>query len=166
VAAGDRDRFYTGRPSPGYRAERLFVTGETVRLDLVIVYQGYYCDLGRSFAVGGADADVSAAVSRLREGLTAAISAAVPGATAGDVAAAGVKALGSAEQAYPPHWGHGLGVGWEGPWLLPNSDEELAPGYVLAVEATISVGCVTVSGEDDMLVGDPPEVLTDARWTQ
>jgi Xaa-Pro aminopeptidase len=164
VAAGDRDRSYTGRPSPGYRSEREFVAGETVRIDLVLVHRGYYCDFGRSFPVGGGVPAVCAAVDRLRAGLAAAVAAAVPGAAAGDVAAAGSAALGDAEQAYPPHWGHGLGLGWEGPWLLPDSREPLEANYTLAIEATISLGGATVSGEENVLVADPPEVLTDAGW--
>ncbi len=169
LAVGDRTESYTGRPLPGWRAERPFGHSELARLDLVIVYEGYYCDFGRSWVIGGEEEDRGAqqAIDNLRTALAAAYEAARPGATAGDVARAGAGALHEGfSTAYPPHWGHGLGVGWEGPWMLPDSDEPLEDRFVLAIETTVRGFGVTVSGEDDLLVtGDGGLVLTPARWS-
>ena len=33
-----------------------------------------------------------------------------------------------------PAVGHGLGLMWEGPWLMPNVEREIEPGMYLAVE--------------------------------
>lgn len=165
LAAGDRITSYTGRPSPGYRPDRRFERGELVRLDYVIVYDGYYADVGRTFTVGHPSDVVRRAVSSLRTALNAAADAARSGATAGDVAAAGAAHVDGGELAYPPHWGHGLGLGWEGPWLLPDSAERIQRGYALAIEATIRFGELTVSGEENLLVGDTtPEILSTAKW--
>jgi Xaa-Pro aminopeptidase len=165
LAAADRTNSYTGRPSPGYRPERRFRNGELVRLDYVIVYDGYYTDFGRTFTVGQPAPDVLEAVTKLRRALDAAIQAARAGATAGDVAAAGAGSVGDGRLVYPPHWGHGLGLGWEGPWLLPGSEEPIERDYALAIEATIEYGGITVSGEENLLVGpDGSEVLSTAGW--
>jgi Xaa-Pro aminopeptidase len=165
LAAADRTTSYTGQPSPGYRPDRRFRSGELVRLDYVIVYDGYYADFGRTFAVGVPDPGILEAIASLRRALNAAIHAARPGAIAGDVAAAGAASVGDGRLGYPPHWGHGLGLGWEGPWLLPGSTEPIEQDYALAIEATILYGDITVSGEENLLVGSHgPEVLSTAGW--
>lgn len=167
-ATGDRASCYTGRPLPGWRAERELRTGEPARLDLVIVLDGYYCDFGRSWAIGGAAAGepLQFLLQTLRDSLAAAVSAAVPGEPAGAIARAGQAALPDGVQTgYPPHWGHGLGLGWEGPWLLPDNDELLEPGYALAVEVALTHAGQTLAAEQDVLIGaDGPELLTPAGW--
>jgi Xaa-Pro aminopeptidase len=136
-----------------------------VRLDYVIVYDGYYADFGRTFTIGSPDPAVQDAVTKLRRALAAAIQAARPGATAGDVAAAGAASVEDGRLGYPPHWGHGLGLGWEGPWLLPGSAEPIEQDYALAIEATIQFGDITVSGEENLLIGvDGADVLSTAGW--
>ena len=59
-------------------------------------------------------------------------------------------------------WGHGLGLGWEPPWLGPACDERLEPGMCLAIERRVAVdGLGGAQYEDDVLVGDDgPELLT------
>lgn len=167
-ATGDRASSYTGRPLPGWRAERELAAGEPARLDLVIVLEGYYCDFGRSWVIGGAAPGdpLGRLVGALRDSLDAAVAAAVPGARAGAVARAGSAAVpGGVTMSYPPHWGHGLGLGWEGPWLLPDNDEQLQDGYALAIEIALSHGGHTLAAEHDVLIGaDGAELLTPAGW--
>lgn len=168
LAAGDRVESFTGRPFPGYRPERRFAAGELARLDLVIVYEGYYCDFGRSWVVGGGGESEAGAtlIAGIRSGLEGAVAAAVPGVTAGQIARAGRAALPPAvELSYPPHWGHGLGMGWEGPWLLADSEEPIEPGFALAIEVAGRTADLVASGEYDVLVtGSGPEILTPAAW--
>jgi Xaa-Pro aminopeptidase len=59
-------------------------------------------------------------------------------------------------------WGHGLGVGWEPPWIGPGSRELVEEGMCLAVERRAAVdGLGGAQYEDDVLVGaDGPELLT------
>lgn len=167
-ATGERADFYTGRPLPGWRAEHELRAGDPARLDLVLVLEGYYCDFGRSWVVGAADpADpLQLLVDALRTALDAAVAAATPGARAGDVARAGLAAVPDGFQTgYPPHWGHGLGLGWEGPWLLPDNDETLDEGYALAVEVALAHAGRTLAAEHDVLIGaDGPDLLTTAGW--
>jgi Xaa-Pro dipeptidase len=168
LAVADRADGFTGRPLPGYRAERRLTAGEVARLDLAWVYEGYYCDFGRSWVVGGGATNPPAAalIEALRQGLAGAVGAAVAGATAGEVARAGQASLPAGVQtSYPPHWGHGLGMGWEGPFLLADSDESLAPGFALAIETVIRRDGIAVGGELDVLITESgPEVLTPAKW--
>lgn len=167
-ATGDRASCYTGRPLPGWRAERELTAGDPARLDLVIVLDGYYCDFGRSWVIGGAEPDhpLQFLVDTLREALDAALAAAVPGAPASAIGRAGEASLPeSVTVGYPPHWGHGLGLGWEGPWLLPDNDEELQEGYALAIEVALAHQGQTLAAEQDVLItSDGAELLTPAGW--
>jgi Xaa-Pro aminopeptidase len=168
LSTGDALEHYASRPLPGYRAEHVLDAGDPARTDLVLVYEGYYCDFGRSWVIGGGAANPRYAeqVRALRAALDAAIGAARPGATAGDVARAGAGALsGALEPTYPPHWGHGLGMGWEGPWLVAESREPLDACTALAIEATLRGPAGIVAGEEDVLVaGGGGEVLTRTAW--
>jgi Xaa-Pro dipeptidase len=168
LAVADRADGFTGRPLPGFRAERRFSAGEVARLDLAWVYEGYYCDFGRSWVVGGSERNPAAAavIAELRQGLDAAVAAARAGAPAGAIARHGQAALGpGVETAYPPHWGHGLGMGWEGPYLLADNEEPLEPGFALAIETVVRKDGIAAGGEYDVLVGeDGPEILTPAGW--
>ena len=71
---------------------------------------------------------------------------------------------------YPAHWGHGLGLGWERPWLVSSEPLSLEPGMVLAVERAISLdGVGTVAAEQNLLLTETgAELLTAGpcgRWT-
>ena len=57
--------------------------------------------------------------------------------------------------AFPPHWGHGLGMTWERPWMVESEDMVIQKGMYLAIEKALyqqEVGTVTY--EQDMLVTD------------
>ncbi len=170
LSSADRVASYTGRPLPGYRHERRFAAGDLTRLDLVIVYEGYYCDFGRSWVVGGNDqaTGARALIGAVRDGLDAALAATRAGATAGEVARAGTAAVPPGfSPSYPPHWGHGLGLGWEGPMLLSDSEEVIEEGTALAVEVTVqSADGRAASGEEDVIVReDGVEILSSAPWS-
>ncbi len=168
LSTGARIASFTGRPFPGFDPDHRFQAGEPARLDLSLVYEGYYCDLARSWVVGGNDLHPLAdkIATAIRHALDIVVAAAAPGVTAGELARLGASALPdwvSAE--YPVHWGHGLGMGWEGPWLLPDSEEVIDAGCTLAIERTASKEGVVMAGEHDVLVTEAgPEILTSAGW--
>jgi Xaa-Pro aminopeptidase len=64
-------------------------------------------------------------------------------------------------------WGHGLGLGFEPPWLGPDSTEVVAAGWCLALERRAAVpGLGGAQYEDDVLIGPHgAEVLTSAEPT-
>ena len=68
-----------------------------------------------------------------------------------------------------PAVGHGIGLGWEGPWLTPDDATAFEPGMAIAVETI--VGHPAVGGgffEENGIVTDTGfEVLTTGasrRW--
>ena len=106
-----------------------------------------------------------------------------PGVAVRDVVAAGDQALTELGVAmsgkpgpdqiaggYPAHWGHGLGLGWERPWMVADETLEIEAGMYLAIERALSLARTgTAAAEQNLLVGsDGIEVLTegpDGRWS-
>ncbi len=172
---------YTTTPLPGYGTRRL-EEGDLVRFDLVSVLAGYFSDFGRTVVVGDPSLAQQRLLDALHAGLDAAIAAVRPGALARDVAAAGNAALaergvalgleedGELQAAYPPHWGHGLGLGWERPWFVEDEDLVLETGMYLALERALTAdGVGSAAAEQNLLVLEGgPEVLTEGpegRWS-
>lgn len=181
VSSGPQSGHYSATPLPGYGTRRL-QEGDLVRIDLGIVLDGYLCDFGRTAVVGAP----SGAQDRLWVTLTAALDRVIdglsPGMATADLVAVGDEALASAGvgtgaagpsgmyASYPAHWGHGLGLGWERPWLVGSEPLTLEPGMVLAVERAITLdGVGTVAAEQNLLLTETgTELLTAGpcgRWT-
>ena len=61
-----------------------------------------------------------------------------------------------------PSFGHGLGLAWEHPWLMPGESTVLEPNMVFAVEAEVGrQGAGTGAFEHNVLItADGPEILT------
>src|SRR5262249_27021077 len=64
-----------------------------------------------------------------------------------------------------PAVGHGLGLMWEGPWLMPKVEDPIDPGMYLAVE--ILLGHPTIGGgmfaHNGVVTSDGFEILPTAR---
>jgi len=96
-----------------------------------------------------------------------------PGMTAGEVHRNGMEWLSEAAAGTPlalsedgsPVLGHGLGLGWESPWLRPNEEIVLEPGMYLALEGFLGAeGVGGVFHEDNGLVtSDGFETWSTAR---
>jgi Xaa-Pro aminopeptidase len=176
-ASGPWAHGYTHARLPSADATRRFERGDLFHVDCYGAYGGYYFDFARSRCVGDeptpAQRDLLEAVIECVETVCAAIR---PGMTAGDVYAVADRYL--AESAFVrsipadepemegfPACGHGLGLGWEAPWLMPGDPTPIEPGMYLAVE--ILLGHPSLGGamfEHNGLVGeDGFEVLTTAR---
>jgi Xaa-Pro dipeptidase len=181
ASSGDATWSYTTQPLPGFGTREL-VRGDLTRFDLVCVVDGYLSDFGRSATVGQpTDAQVRL-LGALHGGLDAAIAAIRVGAAVTDVIAAGDAALrdagvvldpqepGDLHAGYPPHWGHGLGMGWERPWFIESEDLVIEGDTYLAIERAVCLeGVGTASAEQTLLVHeDGIEVLTagpNGTWT-
>jgi Xaa-Pro aminopeptidase len=176
------DRWMTS-PLPGWSTREL-EAGDLLRLDLASVFEGYLSDFGRTIVVGGRpSADQQRLLDVLHLALDGAIGAAQPGAMVRDVVAAGEQVLESEGVArdggarpgeicasYPAHWGHCLGLGWERPWMVADSEAAIEPGMYLAIERALTLeGVGTVAAEQNLLVGDHgADVLTvgpDGTWS-
>ena len=128
---------------------------------------GYYFDVSRSRPIGSAsnrqiDA-FEAAISVVEEG----IAALRPGVSAGTVASAGLgkqEALGYPLKGVFSGLGHGIGLGWDSPWLVPNETMALAPNMVLNFERTLMQDGYLGDFEETVLLTESGvERLTNAR---
>jgi Xaa-Pro aminopeptidase len=174
VSSGPMSWAYTSAPLPGF-SRRRFESGDIVRVDLCIVNEGYYSDFGRTFVAGAASAPQQRLLDALHSSLDAVISAIQPGRRVPDITAAGDAALRAAGVAldgepstnqivasYPAHWGHGLGLGWERPWMVSSETLEIEAGMYLAIERALTLAEVgTAAAEQNLLVGEGgAELLT------
>jgi Xaa-Pro dipeptidase len=181
ASSGPMSWSYTTRALPGF-STRSLDEGDLARFDLVCVVEGYLCDFGRTVVVGEASTEQARALDALHGGLDAAIAAIRPGAAVRDVVAAGDEALraagvvldpdqpGDLHAGYPPHWGHGLGMGWERPWFIETEELLIEDGMYLAIERALTLeGGGTVAAEQNLLVHHSGiEVLTagpGGTWT-
>ncbi len=181
VSSGPHSGHYSATPLPGYGTRRL-QDGDLVRVDLGIVRGGYLCDFGRTAVVGTPTREQGRLLQTLTGALDRVIDGLAPGMPVADLVAAGDAALaeagvgtpadhpGGMYASYPAHWGHGLGLGWERPWLASSEPLTLEAGMVLAVERAITLDRVgTVAAEQNLLLTDAgAELLTAGpagRWT-
>ena len=142
--------------------------GHWLRLGISGVVDGYVFDLSRSCAVGPASNRQIELFETAIEVIEAGISAVRPGATAADVAAAGLscqEARGFSNNGVFKALGHGVGLGWDAPWLSPGDDTPLEPGMVLCLERTIRSddGYLGDFEETVVVTEEGCETITDAR---
>ena len=152
---------------PTYGASEPLAEGQWFQVGLSGVYEGYYFDLARSTPVGTASERQIAAFEAAIASVQASIDVIRPGVTAAAVAAAGLErmrdlryGLGGAFSGM----GHGIGLGWDDPWLNPGDETVLAPGMVLCVERGVKQDGFSGDFEETVLVTDSGcELLTSAR---
>lgn len=112
--------------------------GDVLMLDTGAVWDGYFCDFDRNFAVGRASAEQCAAHARLIEATAAGEEAACVGATASDVWHAMAQITGSSREA--GRLGHGLGMQLtEGLSLTTMDHTILRPGMVITLEPEVEL---------------------------
>lgn len=132
VASGPRTSLPHARPS-----DRRLREGDLLLVDFGVRFDGYCCDVTRTFSLGSAgewQREVHAAVARAQEG---AVEAARPGAAAAEVDAAARAELDAAGlgDRFGHSTGHGVGLEvHEDPRLADSSDDRLAAGHVVTVE--------------------------------
>ncbi len=162
---------------PGYDYTRPVKNGDLFKVDFIIVYQGYICDFGRTTVVGGVANEVEKMmIKTIADACEHVMKHVKPGLSVKELCRIGDEYLInagitlSAEQndpdkiyaAFPPHWGHGIGMTWERPWFIETEETILEEGMYIAVEKALykqDVGTVTY--EQNMLITkDGVEVLT------
>jgi Xaa-Pro aminopeptidase len=168
---------YTHARLPSADFIRRFQRGDLFHVDCYGAFGGYYFDFARSRVVGDNPTDaqgelleaVIECVETICEGIR-------PGMTAGDVYHLGEQWLQSSPfvasipQESPeiegfPAVGHGLGLAWEAPWLMPDDPTPIEPKMYLAVEMLL--GHPSIGGamfeHNGLVTEDGFEVLTKAR---
>lgn len=117
-------------------------SGDVMMLDTGAVWDGYFCDYDRNFAIGAVSDAARNGHAQLSEAVLAGEAAARPGARASDVYAAMAAITGGGESA--GRLGHGLGMQLtEGLSLTAQDHSELRPGMVITLEP----GVVTTPGK-------------------
>lgn len=161
-----------GRAGLAAWTTRRLKAGDLLRVDAYGSVGGYLFDFARSVVVGDtATKEQSELIAAVRTSVLAGIAALRPGAELSDVAQACEDALAASAHArrhgVPEHlmggfWGHGLGLGFEPPWVGRDSQEVVEPGWCLALERRAAVpGLGGAQYEDDVLVGpERAELLT------
>jgi Xaa-Pro aminopeptidase len=149
---------------PVYDATLPLRIGDTLALDLSGAYGGYFFDIARSAAIGDAPKKADALITLSRKTVEAVIEGLQPGLSVASAVQRGVTLLEKAGHSLDGEFqalGHGLGLGWEGPWLTVDNPFVLQAGMVLAVERTVRAGAYGAAYEDDVLITDSgPEILS------
>jgi Xaa-Pro aminopeptidase len=155
-------------PRPRNRPIR---AGELLLLDFSVVVHGYRADFTNTFVVGRPPSDHQRAMAEACFGAIAAGEALLgPGRKASDVDAAvrGHLAGLKLDSYFTSHSGHGLGLGHpEPPFLVPESDETLVVGDVVALEPSIrspDLGLMRFE-RNYLITGRGHELLTRHRIT-
>jgi Xaa-Pro aminopeptidase len=176
-ASGPNAHGYTHARLPSADPIRRMERGDLFHVDFYGAYGGYYFDFARARVVGDEPTDTQ---RRLVEGTIECVEhicdAIRPGMTAGELYAVGEAWMGSSElvRSIPeetpemegfPAFGHGIGLMWEGPWVMPGEPTPLEPGMHLGIE--LLLGHPSIGGamfEQNVLVADDGfELLTHAR---
>jgi len=153
---------------PTWGSDQRLEKGQWFRMGLSGVVDGYYFDVSRSKPIGGpsSNAQVDAFEAAI-DVVQAGIKAATLGAPAGDIAHAAIgkqESLGYPIQGVFSGLGHGIGLGWDSPWLVPNEDMRLQQDMVINIERTLTRDGYLGDFEETILITEQgPELLTNAK---
>jgi Xaa-Pro aminopeptidase len=137
AASGPRSSLPHGRAS-----ERTIYTGDFLTLDFGAMYNGYCCDITRTFIVGKASPEQERIYNTVLKAQLGALNAIKPGILGKEVDRAARDII--EEAGYGDRFGHGLGHGvgrlvHEGPSAGSKSEDILAPGNVITAEPGIYI---------------------------
>ncbi|WP_170769564.1 M24 family metallopeptidase [Ruegeria lacuscaerulensis] len=154
LAGGAEQGGYTDVISPAPESE--MSNGDVLMLDTGLVWDGYFCDYDRNWAVGAPTDAVRRAYVALIDASDNAFQIARPGATASDLfhAMNDVLSRHNADTG-AGRLGHGLGMSLtEWPSLIPSDHTVLEPGMVLTLEPGIAVGGKILVHEENIVIND------------
>ena len=164
---GGDDPVYVKSNFPTWASNQPLAEGYWLRLGISGVVDGYYFDVSRSKAIGAPTNRQVDLFEAAIDCVEAGIGACKVGATAEQIAGAGLekqKSLGYDIKGVFSGLGHGIGLGWDAPWLAPGETLEIQPNMVLNFERTIQHEGFLGDFEETVLVTrDGPEKLTDAK---
>jgi Xaa-Pro aminopeptidase len=139
--------------------------GDVLMLDTGAVWDGYFCDFDRNFAIGPVDRRAEAGWARLLEAAEAGRAAAKPGARASDVWHAMAQIVGAGDTA--GRLGHGLGMQLtEGLSLTGKDHSLLEAGMVITLEPGVECapGLFLVHEENIVIRDGDAEILS--PWSE
>ncbi len=153
---------------PIHSARRL-CRGDVFTVDLSGVYAGYFFDLARSTVVGAAPTAEQTRAYELAKGVVDGVVEHLrPGSRLGDASAVGTRMLREAgidpDDAEFAARGHGLGLGFESPWVRDDCDVMLETGMIISIEQFVTIGGTSATYERNILIGaEGPEDLVAVR---
>jgi Xaa-Pro aminopeptidase len=176
-SSGPWSHGYTHARLPSADATRKFQKGDLFHVDCYGSYGGYFFDFARSRCVGDdPTVEQRALLDGVIECVETVCAAIRPGVTADDVYRVGERWLSESplvrslpveepEMEGFPAVGHGIGLMWEAPWLMPGDETPIEEGMYLAVEMLL--GHPSIGGamfeHNGLVTADGFEVLTTAR---
>lgn len=152
---------------PGYDCTTPLKNGSIFKVDFILVYEGYICDFGRTTVVGEASKEQRDAIVLVTDACEEVIKHVKPGMKVSELCKIGDDYLEShgaslsevqddpnqLYAAFPPHWGHGIGLTWEKPWFVQDCDDVIGENWYLAIEkALYKPGFGVVTFEQNLLV--------------
>ncbi|MEY8827616.1 M24 family metallopeptidase [Sedimentitalea sp. XS_ASV28] len=144
--------------------DRPLANGDVLMLDTGLIWDGYFCDFDRNFAVGKPLEQVTSAHARLIEAVRAGMDMARPGAMASDLFHAMDRVLGDGERSTDAgRLGHGLGLQLtEGLSLIARDNTMLQAGMIITLEPgiTLANGRILVHEEDIVIREGGAEYLS------
>jgi Xaa-Pro aminopeptidase len=176
-ASGPNSHTFTHARLPSADGVRRMAPGDLFHVDYYGALGGYYFDFARSRVVGDEPTEAQRGVVEATIEAVEHICAAIrPGMTAGELYDVGAAWM--SESAFVatipveepemegfPAFGHGIGLMWEGPWVMPGDPTVLETGMHLGIE--LLLGHPSFGGamfEENVLVADDGfELLTHAR---
>jgi Xaa-Pro aminopeptidase len=178
--SGPMSHFFTWSRSPSWNARRPFEPGDMFHMDSYGSLGGYYWDFGRVRVAGDAPSPVQVEMMEANIAIVNAVCDAIkPGIQAREAYEAGAAVMDEhpivarlseepGETEGFPALGHGIGLGFEGPWINPVDETELVPGMCLALETLFGHPDVggTFFEQNGIVTEDGFDVLSDApeRW--
>jgi methionyl aminopeptidase len=129
--------------------------GDIVGIDCGVLYNGYYGDAARTFAVGRVGAEANRLMDVTRQALELAVREVKPGARLGDIGAAVQRHVEAHGYSVVREFvGHGIGTALHEDPQVPNYGEpghgpRLKPGVVLAIEPMVNAGGPGVKFDSD-----------------
>ena len=141
-------------------------SGAVLMLDTGLVWDGYFCDYDRNYAIGAPSAGVKSNWSRLLDATEAGKEAAKVGNTARDVfRAMDAICTGGQGGGDAGRLGHGLGMNLtEWPSFINGDETELVDGMVITLEPGITMpdGSVLVHEDNFVITAHGPRQLSPA----
>lgn len=176
-ASGPWSHTYTRARLPSADPVRRFERGDLFHVDCYGSYGGYFFDFARSRCVGDDPTDDQRALlDAVIEGVEEICAGIRPGMTGDEAFRIGERwmaespVVASIPEEEPemegfPAVGHGIGLMWEAPWLMPGEDIVIEEGMYLAVE--LLLGHPSRGGamfeHNGFVTPDGIEILTTAR---
>lgn len=171
MASGPQSEHVWWGRMPQFDPRRPYEAGDIVHPDVYGCVDGYFYDFVRSLVVGGNPTDTQRAMLEAAVGVVHHVcDELVTGRVASEVHEDGRRWVESQDwpsqgfEVVPlPFWAHGIGLGWEGPWIAASDNTVLAEGMTVAVEVMVTGHGMGAGFEETVLMTDAgPEIMTAA----